>query len=40
MREIKIEEVNRLTKIYLQNELHHKKPNESMYNILCMLFGK
>jgi len=37
---MKNEETARLTKLYLQNELHHKKQKESMYNILCMLFGK
>lgn len=36
---MKNEEVKRLTKLYLQNELHHKKQKESMSNILNMLFG-
>ena len=40
IREMKHEEVIRLTKIYLQNELHKKKDKESMYVILCMIIGK
>ena len=40
MRDLKMEELSRLTKLFLKNELHKKKQKESMFTILCMVLGE
>ncbi len=40
LRELRRDEVERLNKLFLHNELRKKPQRNSMYNVLCAEFGK